>query len=142
MKRIETVIPAALFTCDYDEWPRLVPLDGGQHVTPCDLLGVKPDRPDVLALIEARPVADPADSWAARFVEWHDEKLENAQKLPLRVLRVRVIAEVEELPEDEARRWIAEAKARDEERARRDDNDARERARGTADQTGPHPAVK
>lgn len=26
--------------------------------------------------------------------------------------------------------------------ARRDDNDARERARGTADQTGPHPAVK
>jgi hypothetical protein len=26
--------------------------------------------------------------------------------------------------------------------ARRDDNDARERARGAADQTGPHPIVK
>lgn len=122
-KRVETEIAAAFFTADYDEPPGFVRLDT-EHPDyvglPEMLGGEKPNRPDVLALIERAPVLDPEDHLSPKMIAWHKERADAARSQPLRVYRVRVVAELEELPQDEAERWVAEALARDVARSTKD----------------------
>lgn len=123
MKRTETEIKAAFFTADVDEPPGFVRLDT-EHPDyvglPEMLGGEKPNKPCVLALIEAPPVVDPNDQFSRRMLEWHDEKTSEARARPLCVYRVRVVTEYELLPQDEAERWVAEALARDVARSTKD----------------------
>jgi hypothetical protein len=118
VKRTETTIAAALFTSDCDDPPTFVRLDTErpERVGLCEVVGELPSRSFVARLIEARPVVDPADDLSGKVAEWHDSDVAEAMKHPLRVYRVRVVAELEELSQDEAQRWVAEAKARDEAR--------------------------
>lgn len=114
MKRNEIVIPAALFIADYTTPDTLVRLDTEhpEHVYLSSLLtGLETQRDEIEAHVSARPRVHADDPFSKRLADSHDATI--AHTVP-RVYRVRLVAEYEELPADEAARWVADARARDE----------------------------
>ncbi len=113
-KRAELELPAALFLTGYDGCRYLVRLDTDHHqyLDLSDVLGGERPQGDVVtSLVEARPIPEAGDP------SLHDERVAEAPE-PI-VWRLKIVAEYQQLSPEESRRWILEARARDEEYQRR-----------------------
>lgn len=114
--RKEMDIPAALLEWDHDagQWITTLHTEHPERVTLGSMMDVAAWQRGVGVHVEAPPLLDPNDELSEHSVRYYAEQ--KAEAPPPRAWRVKIVVEYEELPEDEATKWIGEALARDIER--------------------------
>lgn len=114
-KRTETVIPAAMIV--RERWNTMIvrlDKDGPFYMRMGDLLGEKGGPMEMPVLAEAPPSLKDLERWEAmEELEQYEEHVKEASEHPLRVFRVKVTSELEQLSDADAKSWVDECRARD-----------------------------